>query len=166
MFDRFRKKLAKCAGVSLVADQSQIKSLQIAHLIAKIDYDLYFEALLLQSADEASEIIRRAFKILRGEDDIVVGFPDLREKVVDGAKGRREAAIAAHLPGNIMMTRKGAGDAGLWIEEPVLGQLAAIAVQLHLDRRGAGFVGSDMKKALAHGPSIDVVSLVAPSCGK
>ena len=137
-----------------MAGQAEIKRSQIAHLVAKIDYDFNFEVAVLQSGNETPEIIRRAFKIFRRKDDIAVGFIDLGEEIINGAKARFKAAIAAQFPRNVVMAGKGTGDAGFWIEKPMLRQVRAIIIQLYLDCGSAGLVGADMKKAFAHGPPV------------
>ena len=98
--------------------------------------------------------IRRAFKIFRRKDDIAVGFIDLGEKIINGAKARFEAPIAAQFPRNVVVAGKGTGDAGFWIEKSMLRQLSAIIIQLNLDCCRTGLVGADMKKAFAHGPPV------------
>jgi hypothetical protein len=85
----------------------------------------------------------------------VVGFIDLREKIIDGPKVRFKPAIAAQFPRNVVMAGEGHGDAGFWIEKSTLRQLSATIIQLNLDCRGAGLVGADMKKAFAHGPLVE-----------
>ena len=77
------------------------------------------------------------------------------KKIINGAKVRFKAAIAAQFPRNVVMAGKGTRDAGFWIEKPMLRQLRAIIIQLYLDCGSAGLVGADMKKAFAHGRLVE-----------